>query len=80
MRRWFLCAWAAVGLLGAVPVAASAAPPSVAYKSCSAGWKHAVLRDGSHKCLRTGQFCASRNERVYRSKGLTSRAGRLRTR
>lgn len=51
--------------------------PSLA-KPCSPGWTHAVLRDGAHKCLRAGQFCANRHESVYRTKGYTCRGGRLR--
>jgi hypothetical protein len=32
--------------------------PAVAAKSCSAGYTHAVMPDGAHKCLRVGQFCS----------------------
>jgi len=82
LRRFIVGGIAALGLLGAAPVAApaapTAAPPSITYHACSSGWKHAVLGDGSHKCLRAGQFCASRNQRVYRAKGFVCRVGRLR--
>jgi hypothetical protein len=30
--------------------------PATAAKSCSSGYTHAVMPDGSHKCLRVGQF------------------------
>jgi hypothetical protein len=43
----------AVGSTGA-----SAPVPAVASKSCSSGYVHAVMPDGSHKCLRVGQFCS----------------------
>ena len=54
-------------VVGASPIAPA---PAVA-KSCSSGYTHAVMPDGSHKCLRAGQFC-SRNravQRTYKRKG-----------
>jgi hypothetical protein len=46
-------------------------PPAVAAKSCSAGYRHAVMPDGSHKCLRAGQFCSRKRawQRTYHQKG-----------
>jgi hypothetical protein len=85
MRRRLVAVLLGSAVLGGVApaVAPVSAPgplaPTVALaKPCSAGWTHAVLRDGSHKCLRAGQFCAARNERVYQNKGFTCRSGRLR--
>jgi hypothetical protein len=51
-----------VALAFALSVAAPAAGDSsrgsvtaVAAKTCSSGYTHAVMPDGSHKCLRVGQ-------------------------
>ena len=83
LRRYIVGGVPTLGLLGAALVVARAAPPAAApmivTKSRSAGRERAVLRDGSHKCLRAGQFCAPRKESVYRSRGYTRRAGRLRS-
>lgn len=62
----------AVGLLGAVPVVAPAAPPAarpmIVSKTCSGSFTHAVIR-GSEKCLRRGQFCARAADSQYRRYG-----------
>jgi hypothetical protein len=50
---------------------------AVAAKSCSAGYKHAVI-GGAHKCLRRGQFCAMRYRSTYRRYGFNCAGGRLR--
>lgn len=76
MRRKIAVA-VVLGVLASVP--AGSGSVAVA-KPCSAGWTHAVLRDGAHKCLRAGQYCATRHESVYRSKGYTCRGGRLKRR
>jgi hypothetical protein len=57
----------------ASPVRATA-PPLTLVKSCSSRYKHAVIA-GEHKCLGTGQFCARRNESIYRRHGFTCRPG-----
>jgi hypothetical protein len=62
---------AALSLVGAVPVAATQPPDPVhvlAAKSCSAGYTHAVI-NGSHKCLRRGQFCSHSADRQYHRYG-----------
>jgi hypothetical protein len=66
-----LSAIAAVVAFAALPAAATVSPAVVAAKSCSAGYTHAVMPDGSHKCLRAGQFCSRKAsaQRVYRKKG-----------
>lgn len=83
MKRRLAALAVSASFFGAAPAVAPVfdgslvAPSTAVAKSCSAGWKHAVLRDGSHKCLRGGQFCATRHESVYRSKGFTCQGGRL---
>jgi hypothetical protein len=50
---------AAAALLAAAPVAqapAGAHAPAVAAKTCSSGFKHAVIL-GVQKCLRKGEYC-----------------------
>ena len=54
---------AALALVGAVPAASveaspAGAPQVVAAKRCGAGYTHAVMPDGAHKCLRAGQYCS----------------------
>jgi len=44
------------------------ASPAVAAKTCSAGYKHAVI-GGQEKCLRAGQFCSHRYDFQYRRYG-----------
>jgi hypothetical protein len=44
------------------------AGPAIAAKTCSSGWKHAVI-GGQEKCLRAGQFCAHRYDSQYRRYG-----------
>ena len=68
-----VAAFLAVGAIAAPAVQPATAPA----KPCSPGWVHAVVTDGAHKCLRAGQYCAPRHERVYRQKGFTCRGGRL---
>ena len=64
---------AALALAGAVPAASveAASPAAIAAKSCSAGYVHAVVPGGAHKCLRAGQFCSHRRgyARVYHRAG-----------
>jgi hypothetical protein len=65
-------AGAVAGLPGAAPATAASATAepvlAVAAKACSSGWTHAVI-NGSHKCLRRGQFCARSAKRQYRRYG-----------
>ena len=70
MRRLFTAAVVAASLAAAAPTTAPAHSPvrAVAAKSCSSGYKHAVI-NGSHKCLRRGQFCARSADRQYRRYG-----------
>jgi hypothetical protein len=81
LRRWIVAGVVAVGLVAAGPMAATAAPPSqrptAISKSCSAGYKHAVI-GGSEKCLRRGQFCAIAHKRQYVRYGFRCVVGRLR--
>ena len=81
MRRWIVAGAVALGLIATGPIAAIAAPPayrpSVASKSCTAGYTHARI-GGSEKCLRRGQFCASAFKRQYVRYGFRCVVGRLR--
>jgi hypothetical protein len=43
-------------------------PPTAVAKTCSAGFKHAVV-NSSEQCLRRGQFCAHAADRQYRRYG-----------
>jgi hypothetical protein len=43
-------------------------PAAAVAKTCSAGFKHAVI-NGSEKCLRRGQFCARAADGQYRRYG-----------
>jgi hypothetical protein len=52
---------------------ARASVRAVAAKSCGAGYVHAVLPTG-HKCLRRGQFCARRFNRIYHRYGFHCKA------
>ena len=42
--------------------------PAAAAKSCSSGYRHAII-GGVHKCLRRGQYCALRYETKYHQYG-----------
>jgi hypothetical protein len=68
--RWIAAAAASVAL--GVPVsqapAVNPAPIAVQAKSCSAGYKHAVI-NGAHKCLRRGQYCSHPADRQYHRYG-----------
>jgi ABC-type sugar transport system substrate-binding protein len=70
-KRLFVATLAAV-LSIAAGSAASAAPahfsPTIVAKTCSAGYKHAVI-GGAEKCLRAGEFCAHRYDRQYKRYG-----------
>jgi hypothetical protein len=64
----------AVAVFGAAPAVApvldrsALGAPAASAKSCSSGYKHAVL-GGSHKCLRRGQFCARAKDSTYHRYG-----------
>jgi opacity protein-like surface antigen len=73
LRKLVVAALAAASLAAAAPATAAAQAPTAAVaKSCSSGWKHAVI-GGSHKCLRRGQFCAHRYDRQYKRYGYRCR-------
>ena len=65
-----------VAVFAAAAVAFAAAPsapvfsgtPVAVAKTCSSGFKHAVI-NGSEKCLRRGEFCAHAADRQYRRYG-----------
>jgi hypothetical protein len=63
-----LAAGALAGLPTAAPAQPAPAPQAVTAKSCSVGWRHAVI-GGRHECLRRGQFCAHRYRKQYRRYG-----------
>jgi hypothetical protein len=57
---------AAFGAATATPATRDA--EAGALKTCSSGWKHAVI-GGEEKCLRSGQFCSRRYDSQYRPYG-----------
>jgi hypothetical protein len=61
---------ALVALLAPGPAAALAqpSPPASAAKTCSHGFKHAVIH-GKEKCLRRGEFCTRKYQRDYKRYG-----------
>ena len=67
----------ALGTAASAPAAsphAGTARPVAALHSCSSRYVHAIV-EGKHKCLGTGQFCALRNQRVYRRSGFICKPG-----
>jgi opacity protein-like surface antigen len=74
LKKFVIAAIAAASIAAASPAAAPAHTPvsAVASKTCSSGWKHAVI-GGTQKCLRRGQFCAHRYDRQYRRYGYRCR-------
>jgi hypothetical protein len=73
MRRRLAVLLAALTLVAwpvaSAPASLSAAPSqAVAAKTCSSGYKHAVI-GGMHKCLRAGQFCTRGYDKQYRKYG-----------
>jgi hypothetical protein len=67
---------AALALAAAAPAGSLAGPVgggqlASAAKPCSAGYTHAVMPDGAHKCLRAGQFCSHKRgwQRAYHRYG-----------
>ena len=64
---------AALALIAAAPTTGGTAAQGsggsiTAAKSCSSGYKHAVI-GGQHKCLRRGQFCAHGKDGQYHKYG-----------
>jgi hypothetical protein len=73
MKRRLAALAAAVVAFAAAPAApifdaAHVAPADAVAKSCSTGFKHAVI-NGAEKCLRRGQFCARAADGQYRRYG-----------
>jgi len=74
MKRRLVALGAAVSLLVAAPAVAPVVhgspvtPPAAVAKTCSGGFKHAVI-NGAEKCLRRGQFCAHAADGQYRRYG-----------
>ena len=64
VKRLAAATIAAVALAGGV----STGPGVAVAKTCSAGYKHAVI-NSAHKCLRKGQFCAKGSDRTYHRYG-----------
>lgn len=58
---------ASIIALGGVGAAVSIPTPAVA-KPCGNGYTHAVV-NGSHKCLRRGQYCAKGSDSTYHRYG-----------
>jgi hypothetical protein len=60
--------FAAVPAVAPVRVGSPVAPSVAMAKTCSSGYKHAVI-SGSEKCLRRGQFCARAKDSTYHRYG-----------
>lgn len=80
-RSFVLLLIVLAGALAAVAPAAAdqaparaSSPPLTLIKTCSSRYKHAII-DGEHKCLGSGQFCATRHESIYRRYGFTCKPG-----
>jgi hypothetical protein len=58
----------------AAPTQTARAPLALAHACSSSRYKHAII-DGEHKCLGSGQFCATRYESIYRRHGFTCKRG-----
>jgi hypothetical protein len=75
MNRRIAGLLAALALIAAAPAtqatAGSHATQVVAAKKCPSGYPHAVMPDGSHKCLHAGEFCKRKKswQRVYHKHG-----------
>jgi hypothetical protein len=69
-RRIAVLAAAFAAAVGGTATAAPAAPiaPLVAAKTCSPGWRAAII-GGQEKCLRAGQFCTRAYDRQYHRYG-----------
>ena len=72
-RRPLAVALATLAAAFAAGTASPAAPavhagPAAVVKTCSSGYKHAVI-GGQEKCLRAGQFCTHRYDSQYRRYG-----------
>jgi len=70
-RRFVVAAFvSALALAGGstAPAAQVHSAPIAVAKSCSAGYKHAVI-GGVQKCLRVGEYCAHRYDSQYRRYG-----------
>lgn len=74
MKRRLVALAAALALAGTAPgfapitVGMPGGPAAAIAKTCSAGYKHAVI-GRAHKCLRRGQFCARSRDREYHRYG-----------
>ncbi len=73
MKRRLAALAAAVAAFAAAPAApifdaSPVAPAAAVAKTCSTGFKHAVI-NGAEKCLRRGQFCARAADGQYRRYG-----------
>ena len=74
MKRRLVALGAAASLFVAAPAVAPVVhgspllPSAALAKTCSGGFKHAVI-NGAEKCLRRGQFCARAADGQYRRYG-----------
>jgi len=59
---------ASVAAATAAPAQPLVAGPSAVAKTCSSGFRHAVI-GGAEKCLRAGEFCAHAFDSQYRRYG-----------
>jgi hypothetical protein len=82
MKRRLLILAAVAGLAAApaaLPAGVATSPAVATAKPCGAGYTHAVVPGGDHKCLRAGQFCSRKPsyQRVYKRRNdhLSARSG-----
>jgi hypothetical protein len=74
MKRRLAALAAAAAVFAAAPAVtpvfdgSPVAPSSAVAKTCSSGYKHAVI-NGSQKCLRRGEFCTRGADHQYRRYG-----------
>ncbi|MCW2967728.1 MAG: hypothetical protein JWM71_1500 [Solirubrobacteraceae bacterium] len=81
MKRLWIAALLALGVAVGVPASqahtnGAGGPVAIAAKSCGAGYTRASI-GGAVKCLRRGEFCASRYASQYRRYGYSCYGGRL---
>ena len=68
MKKLLAAVLAMAALAAPASFADAGSPVATVSKSCSSGYRHAVI-NGAHKCLRRGQYCARSADRQYHRYG-----------